>query len=61
MSDLRAPIGIFFLILGAILSLTPASGAVLTTAPVNQYTGGVSLVFGAVMRLLARRRRLKAR
>jgi hypothetical protein len=57
MQDLRVPIGAFFLILGGVLAATPTSGTMLTIAPVNFYTGAVSLVFGAVMVALSRRRR----
>ena len=56
MTDLRASIGVFFLILGAILVATPATGASLTSAPVNLYTGIVALLFGAGMAALSRRR-----
>ena len=56
MNDLRVPIGAFFLLLGAILVLTPDSGSVQTDASVNQYTGAVSAAFGGVMLVLSRRR-----
>ena len=56
MQDLRVSIGLFFVILGLLLAATPASGAVLTQAPVNLYTGCVSVAFGALMLVLSRRR-----
>ena len=56
MQDLRVSIGVFFSILGVVLMATPASGAVLTDAPVNLYTGAVSVVFGLTMLALSRRK-----
>lgn len=55
MNDLRTPIGMFFLMIGAILAATPSAGAPLAEGPVNLYTGGAALLFGAVMVVLGRR------
>jgi uncharacterized membrane protein HdeD (DUF308 family) len=57
MQDLRIPIGAFFLILGVILVATPSTGAPLTEAPVNLYTGAFALLFGGGMIGLAWRYR----
>ena len=55
MNDLRLPIGIFFLLLGALLVFTPSAGAPLTNSPVNLYVGLCALAFGAAMALAGRR------
>ena len=57
MNDLRQPIGIFFLILGAILFTDPHSRARLTDVAVNLYAGFIMLVFGGTLAWLAWRRR----
>jgi hypothetical protein len=52
MRDLRRPIGIFFSLSGAILTITGiATGyrAPLESANVNLYCGASMLIFGAVM------------
>ena len=56
MKDLRAPIGIFFAILGALLMAAPHARAALTDAPVNLYAGLSMLGFGGLMLLLAFRK-----
>ena len=56
MNDLRLPIGVFFLILGALLCFTPSAGAPLTDAPVNLYVGVCALIFGGAMAWAGRRR-----
>ena len=55
MNDLRLPIGVFFLILGALLCVTPSAGAPLTDAPVNLYVGVCALIFGGAMAWAGRR------
>jgi len=55
MQDLRAPIGVFFAIIGAALTAMPHARAQLGDAPVNLYTGLSMLVFGGAMIWLARR------
>lgn len=61
MLDLRAPTGFFFSILGVILLglgiFSPGLRAALTTLNVNLYCGIAMLAFGAVMLLLAYRKR----
>jgi hypothetical protein len=57
MMDLRLPIGVFFLIVGVLLLLTPASAAAMDSGAVNQYTGICSLAFGGFMAGLAWRKR----
>lgn len=61
MLDLRAPTGFFFSILGGILLglgiFSPGLRAALTTLNVNLYCGIAMLAFGAVMLLLAYRKR----
>jgi hypothetical protein len=54
-SDLRVPIGVFFLILGLLLTLTPSAAAPLSDAPVNLYVGLCALAFGGAMAWLGRR------
>jgi hypothetical protein len=52
MKDLRTPIGIFFLLSGAILAITGMASsyrAPLETANVNLYCGISMLVFGGIM------------
>lgn len=56
MQDLRLPIGLFFVIVGAILSLTRAEPTPMTSAPVNLVAGLVMAVFGGVMMWLAVRK-----
>ena len=57
--DLRIPSGLFFTLLGLILTvmglLSPGVRAPLTDVNVNLYAGITMLVFGAVLLLLARR------
>ena len=57
--DLRIPSGIFFTLLGLILTVmglfSPGVHAPLTDVNVNLYAGITMLVFGAVLLLLARR------
>jgi hypothetical protein len=58
MNDLRIPIGGFFTLVGAILSVTGAVGgsrAPLETSNVNLSCGTGMLVFGGLMLWLARR------
>ncbi len=59
MTDLRSPIGYFFLLLGAILCgvafFDPGARAPLSQANVNLYVGLAMLAFGGVMLWLARR------
>jgi hypothetical protein len=57
MHDLRIPIGAFFLALGILLAIAPATGAPLTEAPVNLYTGVCSVIFGGSMLGLGLRRK----
>jgi hypothetical protein len=57
--DLRVPSGLFFAILGAILTglgiLAPGMRAPLTDVNVNLYAGLCMLAFGAFLLLMARR------
>jgi hypothetical protein len=57
--DLRIPSGLFFTLLGLILTVmglfSPGVGAPLTDVNVNLYAGITMLVFGAVLLLLALR------
>ena len=57
--DLRIPSGLFFTLLGLILTVmglfSPGVRAPLTDVDVNLYAGITMLVFGAVLLLLARR------
>ena len=57
--DLRIPSGLFFTLLGLILTVmglfSPGVRAPLTDVNVNLYAGIAMLVFGAVLLLLARR------
>ena len=57
--DLRIPSGLFFTILGLILTVmglfSPGVRAPLTDVNVNLYAGITMLVFGAVLLLLGRR------
>jgi hypothetical protein len=58
MRDLRIPIGSFFALVGAIVSITglaTQNRAPLETANVNLYCGTSMLIFGLVMLWLARR------
>ena len=55
MTDLRIPIGLFFLLLGILLETVARAKAPLTDVRVNSFAGAVMLLFGAVMLLLARR------
>ena len=59
--DLRKPSGIFFTLLGAIVSLTgllaPGLRAPLTNVNVNLYSGICMLVFGGFLLWLAHRTR----
>jgi hypothetical protein len=57
MSDLRKPIGVFFVLIGLALFAVPFAQAPLTTAPVNLYAGLSMIVFGGVMLFLAWRKR----
>ncbi len=60
MLDLRIPSGYFFALTGIVLVglgiLFPDDRAPLTPLNVNLYAGGVMLLFGAVLLLLARRK-----
>ncbi len=59
MNDLRIPIGGFFTLVGAILTVTGVasdSRARLESSNVNLYCGAALLIFGCVMLLLARRK-----
>ena len=57
--DLRIPSGLFFTLLGLILTVmglfSPGVRAPLTDVDVNLYAGITMLVFGAVLLLLGRR------
>jgi hypothetical protein len=57
--DLRIPSGLFFTLLGLILTVmglfSPGVRAPLTDVNVNLYAGITMLVFGAVLLLLGRR------
>jgi hypothetical protein len=57
--DLRIPSGLFFMLLGLILTVmglvSPGVRAPLTDVNVNLYAGITMLAFGAVLLLLARR------
>jgi len=57
--DLRIPSGLFFTLLGLILTVmglfSPGVRAPLTDVNVNLYAGIAMLVFGAVLLLLGRR------
>ena len=57
--DLRIPSGLFFMLLGLILTVmglfSPGVRAPLTDVNVNLYAGIAMLVFGAVLLLLGRR------
>ncbi len=59
MLDLRTPSGLFFAVVGLMLTATgifdPAARARLTDANVNLYTGVFMLAFGAFLLLLAGR------
>jgi nicotinamide riboside transporter PnuC len=57
MSDLRKPIGFFFVLIGLALFAVPFAQAPLTTAPVNLYAGLSMVAFGGVMLWLAWRKR----
>ena len=57
MSDLRFPIGAFFVLLGVLLLTVSGARAQLDSAPVNLYSGLVMLVFGGVMLLLVQQSR----
>jgi hypothetical protein len=57
MSDLRLPIGAFFILLGTLLMTVTGAHAPLDSAPVNLYAGLVMLAFGAVMVLLVQQSR----
>ncbi len=60
MLDLRIPSGYFFAIIGIVLMglgiLFPDERAQLTPLNINLYAGGVMLLFGAILLLLARRK-----
>ena len=56
MTDLRLPVGIFFVILGVLLETVAQAQAPLTTVRVNGYAGVAMLIFGAALLLLARRK-----
>jgi ABC-type Fe3+-siderophore transport system permease subunit len=56
-TDLRFPIGAFFVLLGALLLIMSGTHAQLGSKPVNLYAGLVMLVFGGVMLLLAQQSR----
>ncbi len=62
MLDLRTPAGLFFSMLGVILLalgiFSPGLRAALTDVNVNLYCGIAILLFGAVMLVLAYRKRL---
>jgi hypothetical protein len=53
MSDLRLPVGAFFLIVGAVLVAIPSRQAPLTSIQVNLYAGLAMLLFGGAMLWLA--------
>jgi len=57
--DLRLPSGLFFVILGVILTglgvFAPDMRAQLTDLNINLYAGACMLVFGAFLLLMARR------
>lgn len=57
--DLRIPSGLFFTLLGLILTVmglfSPGARAPLTDVNINLYAGITMLVFGAVLLLLGRR------
>jgi len=59
MWDLRTPSGLFFVLIGSILSavgwMGPAVRAPLTQVNVNLYAGASMLLFGAMLLWLARR------
>ena len=57
MSDLRLPIGAFFVLLGLLLMTAWRAHAQLDSEPVNFYAGLVMLAFGGVMLLLGQRSR----
>jgi len=57
LNDLRAPIGGFFVLLGALLITAPRVRAHLDSGPVNLYSGLAMLIFGGAMLMLARRSR----
>ncbi len=57
MSDLRLPIGIFFVLIGLILNAAPSARAPLSDVPVNAYAGVAMLIFGGAMLWLSRRRK----
>jgi len=61
MGDLRTFIGVFFVILGALLVAMAGARAPLTEDPVNVYAGVSMLAFGAVMFWLGLRARRGAR
>jgi hypothetical protein len=60
--DLRVPSGLFFLLLGIIVSLvgilSPGNTAPLADINVNLYSGIAMVFFGAILLLLARRARI---
>ena len=60
MWDLRLPAGLFFFVIGVIVTIVglawPGERAALTQANVNLYSGAAILVFGGVMLWLGRRR-----
>ena len=59
--DLRVPIGVFFLILGALLETVAGATPKLIGVRVNIYAGAAMLVFGAVLLLLVRRAAARAK
>jgi hypothetical protein len=60
--DLRVPSGLFFLLLGIIVSLvgilSPGNPAPLADINVNFYSGLAMVFFGGILLLLARRTRI---
>jgi len=62
MLDLRLPSGLFFVLIGAIVTgvglFAPGNEAPLQEANVNLYAGAGMLVFGSFLLIMARRARL---
>ena len=59
--DLRLPIGVFFVILGALLETVAGATPPLIGVRVNIYAGAAMLLFGGVLLLLARRAASRSR
>lgn len=49
MGDLRTFIGVFFVLIGALLLFAPSARAPLTEGPVNLYAGLTMIGFGVIM------------